>query len=62
MIRSVQRRVALLRQHGFDQIETWLDQRRGTGIGTDDLSDAYARWRRARALNESQAASEELEW
>jgi predicted RNase H-like nuclease len=36
------RRIALLKQHGFGQIETWLTQRRGTGIGRDDLIDACA--------------------
>ena len=35
-------RIALLMQHGFDQIGNWLDQRRGTGIGRDDLIDACA--------------------
>ena len=35
-------RIALLKPHGFDQIETWLDRRRGTGIGRDDLIDACA--------------------
>jgi predicted RNase H-like nuclease len=33
-------RIALLKRHGFDQIETWLGQRRGTGTGRDDLIDA----------------------
>ena len=35
-------RIALLKPHGFDQIETWLNRRRGTGIGRDDLIDACA--------------------
>jgi predicted RNase H-like nuclease len=35
-------RMALLKPHGFDQIETWSGQRRGTGIGRDDLIDACA--------------------
>ncbi|MGB8895824.1 MAG: DUF429 domain-containing protein [Pseudolabrys sp.] len=35
-------RITLLGQHGFGRIETWLDQRRGTGIGRDDLIDACA--------------------
>ncbi len=35
-------RIALLKRHGFNQIETWLGQRRGTGIGRDDLIDACA--------------------
>ena len=35
-------RIALLKPHGFDQIETWLEDRRGTGIGRDDLIDACA--------------------
>jgi predicted RNase H-like nuclease len=35
-------RITLLGQHGFGRIETWLDQRRGTGIGADDLIDACA--------------------
>jgi predicted RNase H-like nuclease len=35
-------RTALLKRQGFDHIETWLGQRRGTGIGRDDLIDACA--------------------
>jgi predicted RNase H-like nuclease len=35
-------RITLLRRHGFDRIETWLDKRRGTGIARDDLIDACA--------------------
>jgi len=35
-------RIALLKQRGFDEIEKWLDKRRGTGIGRDDLIDACA--------------------
>jgi predicted RNase H-like nuclease len=35
-------RIAFLKQPGFDQIENWLDKRRGTGIGRDDLIDACA--------------------
>jgi predicted RNase H-like nuclease len=35
-------RIELLKPHGFDQIDTWLGQRRGTGIGRDDLIDACA--------------------
>jgi predicted RNase H-like nuclease len=32
----------LLKQQGFEHIETWLGQRRGTGIARDDLIDACA--------------------
>jgi predicted RNase H-like nuclease len=35
-------RITLLKQNGFDQVELWLEQRRGTGIGRDDLIDACA--------------------
>ncbi len=35
-------RIELLKPYGFDQIETWLDRRWGTGIGRDDLIDACA--------------------
>jgi predicted RNase H-like nuclease len=45
-------RIALLKPHGFDQIETWLENRRGTGIGRDDLIDACACALAARAHNE----------
>jgi predicted RNase H-like nuclease len=33
-------RIEILRRAGFTQIEAFLDQRRGTGIGRDDLIDA----------------------
>jgi predicted RNase H-like nuclease len=35
-------RIGLLRDYGFIHIERWLDHRRGTGIGRDDLIDACA--------------------
>lgn len=35
-------RIDLLRKHGVRKIETWLNQRYGTGIGSDDLIDACA--------------------
>jgi predicted RNase H-like nuclease len=37
-----ERRVSLLKAQGFTNIERWLGQRRGTGIGRDDLIDACA--------------------
>jgi predicted RNase H-like nuclease len=38
--RGRNRRIALVRQHGFIAIDRWLCQRHGTGIGADDLLDA----------------------
>ena len=35
-----QQRIAMLKENGFDQVETWLNERNGTGIGRDDLIDA----------------------
>ena len=35
-------RIDLLKKHGVRKIETWLNQRYGTGIGGDDLIDACA--------------------
>lgn len=37
-----QRRIEILTTHGFTSIEQWLLQRKGTGIGRDDLIDACA--------------------
>ena len=37
-----ERRVGILRKHGFGEISYWLTQRHGTGIGSDDLLDACA--------------------
>jgi predicted RNase H-like nuclease len=45
-------RIALLKRHGFDQIDTWLDQRRGTAIRPDDLIDACACALAARESNQ----------
>jgi predicted RNase H-like nuclease len=35
-------RIGILAAHGFADITQWLDRRRGTGIGRDDLIDACA--------------------
>jgi predicted RNase H-like nuclease len=37
-----QERIRILRNLGFSEIERWLEQRFGTGIGRDDLIDACA--------------------
>ncbi len=37
-----EQRIGLLDQHGFHEVRRWLAQRRGTGIGHDDLIDACA--------------------
>lgn len=37
-----EQRIALLVQHGLTRLPKWLTQRRGTGIGRDDLIDACA--------------------
>ena len=35
-------RISILKQHGLGIVTDWLTQRRGTGIGRDDLIDACA--------------------
>jgi predicted RNase H-like nuclease len=40
--RGRDQRIAVLKQNGIGKIEQWLDQRRHTGIGRDDLIDACA--------------------
>jgi predicted RNase H-like nuclease len=40
--RGREQRLRLLAQRGFVKLSTWLTQRRGTGIGRDDLIDACA--------------------
>lgn len=37
-----EQRIRLLAERGFARLSTWLTQRRGTGIGRDDLIDACA--------------------
>jgi predicted RNase H-like nuclease len=37
-----EKRIALLKQEGFNKIDQWLGHRHGTGIGRDDLIDACA--------------------
>jgi predicted RNase H-like nuclease len=47
------RRIELLKEQGIERIEEWLGQRRGTGIGHDDLIDACACAIAARDRHES---------
>jgi len=55
-VQGREQRVALLRDRGFTGLERWLTLRHGTGIGRDDLIDAWpARWRRAIAHSASAA-------
>ena len=37
-----EQRIAILARQGFGEITQWLDRRRGTGVGRDDLIDACA--------------------